>query len=71
MLAAAGVLLAAAGGGAWRTERPQECRKAGTPERKRFDTMDPDEYSGPQDGELIMFDYVEDVDLNLGGLQCM
>ena len=31
--------------------------------------MDPDEYSGPQDGELIMFDYVEDVNLNLGGLQ--
>ena len=69
MLAAAGLLLTAAGaalGGL------SALRKAGKPERltgKDFDTMDPDEYSGPQDGELIMFDYVEDVNLNLGGLQ--
>ena len=69
VLAAAGVLLAAAGaalGGL------SALRNAGKQERlngKDFDTMDPDEYSGPQDGELIMFDYVEDVDLNLGGLR--
>ena len=69
VLAAAGLLLTAAGaalGGL------SALRNAGKQERlngKDFDTMDPDEYSGPQDGELIMFDYVEDVDLNLGGLQ--
>ena len=69
VLAASGLLLAAAGaalGGL------SALRNAGKPERltgKDFDTMDPDEYSGPQDGELIMFDYIEDIDLNLGGLQ--
>ena len=69
VLAAAGLLLTAAGaalGGL------SALRNAGKPERltgKDFHTMDLDGYSGPQDGEFIMFDDIEDIDLNLGGLQ--
>ena len=64
VLAAAGLLLTAAGAALGGLSALRKAEKQERLTGKDFDTMDP-----PQDGELIMFDYVEDVDLNLGGLQ--